>query len=118
MFGDFGITTILTGVLAIFSIIILGLTGYVANVLDSGSPDSNNFLIFCSVWSLLVLAYLLVAPRLPFFNHYIPLAVLAVTTIFWFAGAIAAAAWLGAPRCHWSVCRSLQAAIAFSFFNW
>lgn len=118
MFGDFGITTILTGVLAIFSIIILGLTGYVANVLDSGSPDSNNFLIFCSVWSLLVVAYLLIANRLPFFNKWVPIAVLAVTVIFWFAGSIAAAAWLGAPSCHWSGCRSLQAAIAFSFFNW
>lgn len=113
----FGVTPILSGVIAVFSIIVLGLTGYVANVTDS-TPSSNNFLIFCSVWSLLVVAYLLVAPRLPFFNKWVPIAVLAVTVIFWFAGSIAAAAWLGTPSCHWSGCRSLQAAIAFSFFIW
>lgn len=113
-----GISHILSGVLVIFTIIILGLTAYVANALGSHSPDSNNFLIFCTVWTFIVLAYLLVARRLPFFNKFIPLGVLAVTTIFWFAGAVAAAAHLGVPRCHGSVCRSFQAAIAFSFFNW
>lgn len=114
------ITLVASAALAVLSIIELGLTAYVANA-TNGFIDSNNFLVFCSVWSLLVLAYLLLAPRFappPFFHRLAPPAVLAVTTLFWFAGAIAAAAYLGAPRCHNSVCSSLQAAIAFGFFIW
>ena len=109
-----------SGVLAVLSIIELGLTAYVANA-THGWVDSNNFLVFCSVWTLLVLAYLLVAPRFApaaLFHRYIPPALLAVTTLFWFAGAVAAAAFLGAPKCPTSVCSSLQAAIAFAFFIW
>lgn len=115
------LTLLAAGVITLFAIIELGLTGYVSNVFGEGSPDSINFLIFCSVWSLLVIAYLLLAPRFapaPFFHRYAPPALLVVTTIFWFAGAIAAAAALGAPRCHGSVCRSWQAGIAFAWFIW
>lgn len=108
------------GVLSLLSLLELGLTAYVADA-TRGHIDSNNFLVFCAVWSLLALAYLLLAPRFappPFFHRFAPPAILAVTTIFWFAGAVAAAVDLGAPRCQNSVCSSFQAAIAFAFFIW
>lgn len=108
------------GVLAVLSIIELGLTAYVANA-TAGFIDSNNFLVFCSVWTLLALVYLVVAPRFGpavIFHRFVPPILLAVTTLFWFAGSVAAAARLGAPRCHDSVCSSFQAAIAFGFFIW
>lgn len=120
LIAGFSILILASGVLAVLSIIELGLTAYVANA-TGGFIDSNNFLVFCSVWTLLALAYLIVAPRFgpaAIFHRYIPPILLAVTTIFWFAGAVAAAAFLGAPRCHHSVCSSLQAAIAFGFFIW
>ena len=114
------ITLVISAVLSLLSIIELGLTAHVANR-TYGHIDTNNFLVFCSVWSLLVLAYLILAPRFappPFFHRFAPPALLVVTTIFWFAGAVAAAADLGAPRCHDGLCRTFQAAIAFAFFIW
>jgi hypothetical protein len=78
-------------------------------------------MIFNSVWSLLVLAYIglvpLYATRL--FHKLASLALLVITTIFWFAGSIALAVFTGVPECSGSSwCGSLQAAVAFGFFIW
>ena len=117
----FPLALLFSALLALLSLLELGLTAHVANA-TNGWIDPNNFLVFCSVWSLLVLFYLYFAPRHfsspPFFHRYAPLGLLAVTSLFWFAGAVAAAARLGAPRCRDGVCRSFQAAIAFAFFIW
>ncbi|KAG7109303.1 hypothetical protein HYQ44_011839 [Verticillium longisporum] len=84
------------------------------------SPDIVNFIIFCSVWSLLVLAYLILTPMFMerLFHQLVSLGLLAVTTIFWFAGSIALATWTGTPKCDNSWCGSAQAAVAFAFFIW
>jgi len=81
-----------------------------------------SFMIFNSVWSLLVLAYLGLAPRFfpQVYHKPASLGLAVVTTIFWFAGSIATAVLLGTPggcsRNH--KCRSFQAFIAFGFFIW
>ncbi|KAK1623912.1 membrane-associating domain-containing protein [Colletotrichum phormii] len=114
-------------VAAVFSIIELGLTSYVASGYNgwSGwwtrSPDIVNFLIFNSVWSLLVLAYVGLTPlyMTRLFHKLVSLALLVITTIFWFAGAIALAVFVGAPHCGANTyCGSAQAAVAFAFFIW
>nr|CAD60588.1 unnamed protein product [Podospora anserina] len=72
----------------------------------------------CSLWSLLVLGYVAMTPRFAprLFHGTISLAVLCLTTIFWFAGAIAYSVWAGYPYCHGSIwCGSNQAGIAFSW---
>jgi hypothetical protein len=98
-------------------------TTAVAHVYVSGHTASEvSFMVFNSVWSLLVLAYLVLAPRF-FANLYHGLAVLGVTivtTIFWFAGSIAAAVYLGTPSGCSSItwCASFQAFVAFGFFIW
>lgn len=84
-----------------------------------GSPSEVNFMLFNAIWSILVIAYVGITPLYftGLFHRLASLVLLAVTTVFWFAGSIALAADLGYPSCHGStVCGSVQAAIAFGFF--
>jgi hypothetical protein len=115
----FGIATIAHAVLAVFLIIELGLMAYLVDWW--WSPSSYNFMLFNTIWSILVLLYLALTTTVltRFFHAMVALGLLIVTTIFWFAGSIAMAAWLGVPNCHHSTpCGSAQAAIAFGFFIW
>ncbi|EHK96172.1 hypothetical protein M7I_8129 [Glarea lozoyensis 74030] len=81
----------------IFAIISLGLTAYVVhlwaplNYYPWDRPSQPSFLLFCAIWTLLALTYLILTPlRFPRFAHkYAILAVDAVTMIFWFAGFVA-----------------------------
>ncbi|KAH6645516.1 marvel domain-containing protein [Truncatella angustata] len=118
--------SILHAVAAVFAIIELGLTAYVASAYSgwwySYSPDRVNFMVFNSVWTLLVLAYVGVTPiyMTSIFHKLAALVLNVITTIFWFAGSIALAVWIGTPRscAANSVCGSTQAAVAFGFFLW
>lgn len=79
-------------------------------------------MLFCAVWSILILAYLVAAHLVEKLYHaLIALVLLAITTIFWFSGSIALAAYIGVPRCDGPFCstvQSAQAAVAFGFFIW
>jgi len=81
-----------------------------------------NFLLFCSVWTLLAVAYLVLAPsRFPAAAHkYAILGVEAVTMIFWFAGWVAVAALWGDVQCgsQGGICGAGTAAIVFGAFVW
>ncbi|KAI0018595.1 membrane-associating domain-containing protein [Xylariomycetidae sp. FL0641] len=113
-------------VAAVFAIIELGLTAYIASYYTNfwwgTSPSNVNFLIFTSIWSLLVLLYVGVVPlyMTSLFHKLAALGLLVVTTIFWFAGAIALAVAVGGPyNCGLDThCGSTEAAIAFAFFLW
>ncbi|KAJ8124240.1 hypothetical protein O1611_g9401 [Lasiodiplodia mahajangana] len=113
-------------VAALFSIVELGLTAYWASLFDYGgygnySPSSVNFMIFNSVWSILVLVYIGLTPlyMTSVFHRLAALALNVVTAIFWFAGSIAVAVGFGGPyECHSSACSAPEAAIAFGFFLW
>jgi len=110
---------------AVFSIIVLGTLAYAADRFWD-SPSEINFLIFVSVWTLLALAYLIVAPMKfqQFAHKWAILGVEAVTMIFWFAGFIALADLLGDARCgsragrRSGVCRSSIAGCVFAAFEW
>ncbi|KAF2661010.1 hypothetical protein K491DRAFT_687809 [Lophiostoma macrostomum CBS 122681] len=117
----------LRAVQVVFSIIVLGLTAYVVNAFTSPygydwSPDSVDFLLFCSIWTLLAVAYLVVAPsRFPNLAHkYAILGVEAITMIFWFAGWVAVATLWGDWHCgsHGGWCGAGTAAIVFGAFIW
>ncbi|KAH8655958.1 hypothetical protein BGZ61DRAFT_192007 [Ilyonectria robusta] len=121
-----GIITIVHAVLAVLLIIELGLTGYVVSETSSSyfgttSPSQFSFMLFNSIWSLLMLVYLAIVPLFAnrLYHSVVGLAILAVTTIFWFAGSIAMADFIGVPHCHGNnFCQSAQAAVAFGFFIW
>ncbi|KAI0179078.1 membrane-associating domain-containing protein [Hypoxylon sp. FL1284] len=115
---------------AVFAIVELGLTAYMASRYSSryngwwyeASPSRVNFMVFNSVWSLLVLVYVGLVPlyATSLFHRLAALALNVVTTIFWFAGAIALAVFVGGPyECGAdSYCGSAEAAVAFGFFLW
>ena len=88
----------------------------------SWSPNSVNFLLFCSVWTLLAVAYLVIAPsRFPQLAHkYAIAAVEAITMIFWFAGWVAVATLWGDAHCGSAggPCGAGTAAIVFGAFIW
>ncbi|KAF4983936.1 hypothetical protein FZEAL_761 [Fusarium zealandicum] len=121
-----GIITIIHAVLAVLLIIELGLTAYIVDVTDphfhrGTSPSEYAFMLFCAVWSILALIYLAVVPLFAarLYHNVVGLAILAVTTIFWFAGSIAMAAFFGVPDCQgFNFCHCVKAAIAFGFFIW
>lgn len=78
-------------------------------------------MLFCSIWSILVLLYLALTPRFfaRAYHGIVAFGLLAVTTLFWFAGSIALADRIGVPSCHGNnFCQCTQAAVAFGFFIW
>ena len=79
-------------------------------------------MLFCSVWTLLAVAYLVLTPsRFPQAAHkYAILGVEAITMIFWFAAWVAVASLWGDLRCgsRGGTCGAGTAAIVFSAFIW
>ncbi|KAL1876193.1 hypothetical protein VTK73DRAFT_9631 [Phialemonium thermophilum] len=121
----FSIVSIIHIVAFVFAFIELGLTAYLVSVFDgpwTSSPSEVNFMLFNSIWSLLVLLYIGITPLYytHLFHRLASLALEAVTTIFWFAGSIALAADFGGPyHCGSSTpCGCTTAAITFGFFLW
>lgn len=83
-------------------------------------PLEVDFLIITAVWTLLALAYLVVAPaRFPVAAHKSGiLAAEALTMLFWFAGFIALAIFLSDRVCFGTVCSVAKAGTAFAAFEW
>ncbi|EEP79237.1 conserved hypothetical protein [Uncinocarpus reesii 1704] len=113
----------LRGVQAVFGIIVLGLTAYIASELSFFTSDIINFMIFNGVWTaFIVVPYMILAPMFfPIAAHlYAIIAVDAVTMIFWFAGFIALAARIPTNSdCNGNpICGSYKAATAFGAFEW
>lgn len=107
----------------VFSLIVLGLAGYCVNYF--GHYPEAAFLVFCSIWSWLMLAYLTLTPMYfpDFHNRWVVVGCESVTVVFWFAGFIAIAETTGPSRfkCFGSGCRVLdcaKAAAAFGAFSW
>lgn len=91
--------------------------------LEAFTPSALSFLMFSSIWSLLVLAYVALAPRFfsNLFHGLVALAIEWITMIFWFAGAIAIATALGPwdYSCGtWGRCHSYRAGTVLGFFIW
>jgi hypothetical protein len=114
---------------ALFAIIVLGVLAYAANDWAGNwwngshwSPSQINFLIFTSVWTLLALLYLIIAPiHAPRYSHkYGILAVEAVTMLFWFAGFIALSCMVSdvCGSSGWGPCRASVAGAVFGAFEW
>lgn len=86
------------------------------------SPSQVNYLIFCSVWTILALGYLIVVPwrfsETVAHQKFAILGVEAVTMIFWFAGFIALAVFLADRVCFGHVCSAAKAAAVFAAFEW
>ncbi|KAH0292390.1 hypothetical protein M436DRAFT_69991 [Aureobasidium namibiae CBS 147.97] len=104
----------------ILAILVLGTAAY-ATKGYYGSHSEVNFLIFSSIWTLLALIYLsLTSWKLERFAHpWIICGVESLTMLFWFAGFIAAAVFLGhLSGCAGRACSSAKAATVFAAFEW
>jgi hypothetical protein len=112
----------LRGVQVLFSIIVLGLTAYLVDAYITWVPGSVAFMLFASIWTLLAVAYLMLAPtRFPAAAHKYAIAgVEFVTMVFWFAAFVAVASlwgdqwWVG----HGTFWSCGVAAIIFGAFIW
>ncbi|KAG9232493.1 membrane-associating domain-containing protein, partial [Amylocarpus encephaloides] len=109
----------------VFSIVILGLSAYVAHWYDvdtlTSSPAQVNFLVFVPIFSFVSIIYLEVVPRfMQKASHpYVHFAFEALNTLFYFAGFVALAAFIGKLLfCRGSVCSAARADAVFAAFNW
>lgn len=85
------------------------------------SPSQFAFMLFCAIWSLLVLGYLVASTFFLAHGHQglVTLTLVGITCLFWFAGSIAMADFIGVPDCDGNnFCQSAQAGVAFGFFIW
>ncbi|KAI1799261.1 marvel domain-containing protein [Daldinia bambusicola] len=104
----------------VFGIILLGLTGYVANWYNvdtlTTSPSQINLLLFASLFTILSVFYLELVQRfVPKISHPLAaLGVIALNAILHFAGFVALAVFMSRLLfCRGSVCGSARASIAF-----
>jgi len=85
------------------------------------SPAEAQFMLFTSIWTVLILVYLVLAPlHFPTAAHkFAILAAEAVTNIFWFAAWVAMASLLGSIFTHgWAAYRVAVAATVFAAIEW
>ncbi|KAJ2898485.1 hypothetical protein MKZ38_003874 [Zalerion maritima] len=105
---------------AVLCIIELGMTAWLLSGIYGDSPSQISFMLFSSLWSLvIVLPYIALAPLyFPRVHNKIAATVLnTVTMIFWFSGSIALAVLF--RGCGSGVyCGTGKAAIAFGFILW
>jgi len=109
---------------AIFAVIVLCLTGYVAKWYHTETttpvPAQIKFLIFSAVWALVACAYLELAPRYTkrAAHPYAHLAVEVIVSIFYLAGFIALSVFLSKLLfCRGSVCAAARFSAVFSAFS-
>jgi len=123
----YGLVPILHAVAALLAIVELGMTGYLVSYTYTpfgyyGSPSRISFMLFSSIWTLLILLYVGLTPLYLARLHHklVALALDALTMLFWFAGSIAVATLFSGPgSCGAdSVCHTINAAVAFGFFLW
>lgn len=84
-------------------------------------PSELGFIVFVSVWTMLVTIYLLVAPlKFPRLAPVIAVLVLdALTLLFWFAAFIALAVLRSdLSICYVRFCNTIIAGIVFGAFEW
>lgn len=89
---------------------------------DGDVPSELSFIVFVSVWTMVVSIYLLVAPlQFPRLAPVIAvLALDALTMLFWFAAFIALAVWKSNQigDCYGRICHTIVAGIVFGAFEW
>ncbi|MCJ1370772.1 hypothetical protein MMC20_001985 [Loxospora ochrophaea] len=130
------VAIILYGAAAVFAIIEIGLTAKAISFFEGCSALDDDFgfigdvcftfpqarfLLFTSLWTLLVVIYLFLSLKIvALANKIVLLALLTLTTLFWFAGFIAMAVWDGANvgSCTAGICSDVVAAAVFGAFEW
>ncbi|KAG8624996.1 hypothetical protein KVT40_006747 [Elsinoe batatas] len=129
------ITTALRGAQFLWTLLTIALIGNMINRSFAGDPAIINYDMFVAVFSMLSLLYLIPASiKDNLGSPIITIALDVLNTLFYFCGAVATAAYLGARSCSnddytrtnfitngeantESRCRKAQASTTFMFFN-
>ncbi|KAK5164790.1 uncharacterized protein LTR77_009454 [Saxophila tyrrhenica] len=84
-----------------FALLVMALTGDMISDAFAGNPSIINYAMFCAVFAMLCLFYLIPASFMSSLalGGMVPLAIDALNTLFWFCGAVAYAAELGVHSC-------------------
>ncbi|KAK6845152.1 hypothetical protein PG995_015262 [Apiospora arundinis] len=108
----------------VFAIIIMGLSAYVANWYNvdtlTTSPSQINWLLFVSIYTIISVAYLELAPRFmsKIVHPYATIALELTNVLFYFAGFIALAVFISKLLfCRGTVCGAARADVAFGAFE-
>lgn len=123
----------LRGLQFFFALLVMALTGNMIAMSDAGNGGIVNYSMFCSVFAMLSLLFLLPAAFKESWQIHpiFPVALDVLNTLFWFCGAVAFAAYLGAHSCSNQAyldsnsvtqgsekrCREGQASTAFLWFG-
>lgn len=121
----------------LWALLVMALTGNIIADALGGSSAVINYSIFCSVFAMLTLFFLIPASFKSEWGiiSFLPFTLDLLNTIFWFAGAVALAAKLHVHSCNdddytssnyitrnsndrTKTCREAQASDAFLWFGW
>ncbi|PNS19127.1 hypothetical protein CAC42_1863 [Sphaceloma murrayae] len=129
------VNTAIRGVQFLWALLVLALVGNMIASAFAGNPAIINYDMFVAVFSMLSLLYLIPAAiKESFASPLIMLVLDVLNALFYFCGAVATAAYLGARSCNnnaytssnfitngstntASRCRKAQASTTFLFFN-
>lgn len=83
------------------ALLVMALVGDMISNANAGNPSIVNYVMFCAVFAMLSLLYLIPAAIIDSLNFsaIIPIALDVLNTLFWFCGAVALAAKLGVHDC-------------------
>lgn len=89
---------------------------------EENGPPQTNFLLFNSIWTLLIVSGLIAAQlkapeKITRMLPFITVGVEAIATLFWFAAFVATAVFLSHRACFGDVCYVARAAVAFGAFE-
>ncbi|KAK5321034.1 hypothetical protein LTR70_004279 [Exophiala xenobiotica] len=121
----------------LFALLVMSLVGNMIDTSFSGNPSIVNYSMFCAVFAMLTLFYLItIAFKEQFtFHKFVPAGLDLLNALFWFCAAVALAAELNVHSCSnqsyvsrnrvtngspnmTSRCREAQATCAFLWFGW
>jgi len=95
------VNLIMRGLQFFWALLILALVGDMISDAKAGNPSIVNYAMFCAVFAMLTLFYLIPATFIDSLaiGGIVPLVLDALNTLFWFCGAVAFAAKLGVHSC-------------------
>ncbi|KAK3686267.1 hypothetical protein LTR37_019990 [Vermiconidia calcicola] len=84
-----------------WALLVIALIGDMISDATSGNPSIVNYAMFCAIFAMLSLLYLIPATikESLTIHPFLPLALDILNTLFWFCGAVAMAAKLGVHSC-------------------
>ena len=97
---------LLIGAQFLWTLLVIAIVGDMIAEATSGNPSIINYVMFCAVFAMLSLFYLIPASIMDAFTFHpiLPLALDVANSLFWFCAAVALSVQLGVHTCNNDVC--------------